>query len=169
MGVQSVAARQSVCATGGWDNAICLWRWHDALASADGADGPSGAKQARLQNGSARAHSVPAAMQCAAQLTGHRQAVAGLAYASDAHLLSASWDHTLRRWDTHTGQAIETMATGKAQLCIAVPPADTGGESHGVVASGGADGVLRLWDTRAAGQEQLVRRLKCWQLLAHVC
>jgi hypothetical protein len=46
------------------------------------------------------------------------------------------------------------MATGKALLCLAVV-----GAAGSVVACGGVDGVLRIWDSRASRSEALVRIL----------
>ena len=52
-----------------------------------------------------------------------------------------------------TGIAIDTLNSGNAVYAVATAPQD----STGVVAFGGAERALRLWDSRARGTENLVR------------
>jgi ribosome biogenesis protein YTM1 len=94
------------------------------------------------------------ATECSAALQGHSNAVSGLAWAAGGTLYSSSWDHSLKKWDVSQGEQEDTMATGKALLCLAVV-----GAAGSVVACGGVDGVLRIWDSRASRSEALVRIL----------
>jgi WD40 repeat protein len=59
----------------------------------------------------------------------------------------------VRRWDVETGIAIDTLNSGNAVYAVATAAQD----STGVVAFGGAERALRLWDSRARGTENLVR------------
>jgi ribosome biogenesis protein len=54
-------------------------------------------------------------------------------------------------WDVPTGTAVETLNHTKAVHAVGVAPG--GG---GPVAFGGAEGALRLWDSRAPRGEDLV-------------
>jgi ribosome biogenesis protein len=102
----------------------------------------------------ASAEDTPVATECSAVLQGHSNAVSGLAWATGGKLYSSSWDHSLKKWDISRGNHEDTMATGKVLLCVAVV-----GASGTVVASGSADGALRIWDSRTSSSEALVRTL----------
>ena len=148
--IDCVAAHGDACATGGWDAAVRVWRWRRLLEDAEAEPGTEPGKRAR--GAAAGAASCPVATEAAAVLTGHTAAVSGVAWAAPERLVSSSWDHGLRRWDVARAQHTDAMATGKALLCVAVL-----GQGGGVVAAGGADGVLRIWDSREHNSETLVR------------
>ena len=154
--LECVAAHGASCATAGWDNTVRVWSWeghlHDAIDSGEG-----DAKRARTGAGASAPATAHAVTEPAAALEGHTQAVSGLAFAQDGSLFSCSWDHSIRRWDVARGQLADSMATGKALLCVAAAPADAPAAGAGVAATGGADGTLRIWDSRAPQQETLVR------------
>lgn len=61
----------------------------------------------------------------------------------------------VRRWDVNTGVNTDTLNTSNAVYAVATAPND----ANGVVAFGGADRMLRFWDSRAAEADQLVRAL----------
>ena len=63
-----------------------------------------------------------------------------------------SWQ--VRRWDVQTGVVTDTLNSNNAVYAVATAPQD----GTGVVAFGGAERALRLWDSRARGTENLVRR-----------
>ena len=136
--------------TAGWDNALRVWPWRRLLQEADESAAPS--KKARTSGGPRGAADVAVAHECSAVLTGHSQAVSGVAWAGDGAVVSSSWDHSLKKWDIFRGQMVDTMATGKALLCVA-----SSGAPGGAVAAGGADGTLRIWDARSAKGDALVR------------
>lgn len=73
--------------------------------------------------------------------------------------MSSAMDNTLKRWDTTTGSAVDTISTGKALLCCTSSAAEGGSGGGAVVATGAADGTLRWWDCRAGAKqrEALVR------------
>ena len=77
-----------------------------------------------------------------AVLTGHTDAVLGLAYSPDgAKIASASADKSVRIWDAQTGTEL-FLAFDHAQRVLSVAFSPDGK----VLASGGDDGVVRLWD-----------------------
>ncbi|KAJ6799431.1 ribosome biogenesis protein WDR12-like protein isoform X2 [Iris pallida] len=55
-------------------------------------------------------------------------------------------DHSIRRWDVETGKGPWTMVCDKVLNCL-----DVGGEGSALVAAGGSDPILRIWDPRKPG------------------
>lgn len=151
------------CVTGGWDGQIRLWRFgreaREEAAEAAGAAPPS----AKKQKGGAKKESVPA-LASLAVLGGHAQCVSGLDWCGRDHeaFFSGSWDHTVKRWDLGKGGATvsDTLNTARAVHCIAVSGhAASGSAGSSLVAFGGAEKAVRVWDPRAKGEEgQLVVR-----------
>ena len=71
-------------------------------------------------------------------LEGHSSFVIGCAFSPDGQqIVSASYDSTLKVWDTETGEALATFFADGPMLCCAVY-----GE---MIAAGGARGVYFLW------------------------
>ncbi len=58
----------------------------------------------------------------------------------------------VRRWDVQTGVTTDTLNSGIAVYAVATAPRD----GTGIVAFGGAERALRLWDSRARSTENLV-------------
>jgi ribosome biogenesis protein YTM1 len=74
---------------------------------------------------------------------GHLHCVSSVSYPSSATVYSGGWDHSVRRWDVQAGVNTETYNGSKAVACVAAP-----GGAPALVAFGGSDRALRLWDTR---------------------
>lgn len=89
------------------------------------------------------------------------QVVTGLSWAGTHTLMSSALDNKLKRWDTTSGSAVDTISTGKALLCCASSVTEGGNSGGALVATGAADGSLRWWDCRAGAKqrEALVRSL----------
>ncbi len=84
-------------------------------------------------------------------LEGHTGVVRGVAYSPDGgRIASASWDRTIRIWDTATGRVIRSAAAGQPVHAVAFHP------DGARLASAGAKGELILWD---AGTGQPIRSL----------
>lgn len=79
-------------------------------------------------------------------LVGHTQCVSSVVWPEHEILYSASWDHSIRRWDVETGKDSMNMHCGKVINCL-----DVGGESSSLIAAGGSDPILRIWDPRKPG------------------
>lgn len=79
-------------------------------------------------------------------LVGHTQCVSAVVWSQHETVYSVSWDHTIRSWNPETGKDTLNMFCGKVLNCI-----DVGGESSSLIAAGGADPILRVWDPRKPG------------------
>ncbi|RWR83210.1 ribosome biogenesis protein WDR12 [Cinnamomum micranthum f. kanehirae] len=79
-------------------------------------------------------------------LVGHTQCVSSVVWPEHETMYSASWDHSIRRWDLETGKDSLNLVCGKVVNCL-----DVGGESSALIAAGGSDPILRIWDPRKPG------------------
>lgn len=79
-------------------------------------------------------------------LTGHSHFVSDICLSSDNnHLLSASWDHSLRLWDLAQGKSVERfIGHSKEVLCCSFS------SDNRQILSSGADKVIKLWNVKGA-------------------
>lgn len=139
--VQSVVANPSgdmVC-SGSWDSTINLWQTSGSDAEGDLASVKkrkmgTGAKESQLEG------------EAVTMFAGHKQCVSSVVWPEYDTIYSASWDHSIRRWDIETGKDSLNVFTGKALNCL-----DVGGEESSLICAGGSDPVLRVWDPRKPG------------------
>mmetsp|Transcript_44815 Transcript_44815/g.50250 ORF Transcript_44815/g.50250 Transcript_44815/m.50250 type:complete len:553 (+) Transcript_44815:53-1711(+) len=59
------------------------------------------------------------------------------------HLVSGSWDHSIKLWDVEKQNCLLTLNGARVVSCL-----DTSYHSEGVVATGHPDCTIRLWDLR---------------------
>ncbi|CAA2957696.1 ribosome biogenesis WDR12 homolog [Olea europaea subsp. europaea] len=139
--VQSIASQPSgeMLCSGSWDCAINLWR-------ANGSD--AGGDIVSVKRKKSRGDEEPQSEEEAVStLVGHTQCVSSLVWPQHETIYSASWDHSIRRWDVETGKDSLKMFCGKAINCL-----DIGGESSALIAAGGSDPIIRIWDPRKPGK-----------------
>lgn len=139
--VQSVAAQTSgdmVC-SGSWDCTINLWRTNDSNT-----EGDLVSTKKRKVNDQADESQLEG--DAASTLVGHTQCVSSVVWPQRETIYSASWDHSIRKWDVETGKDLSDIFCGKVLNCL-----DVGGEGSALVAAGGSDPIIRIWDPRKPG------------------
>lgn len=124
-----------------------------AAAAAGEADASSRKKRrvAAQDGSSAGVCSAPVSLEPTAALSGHVHCVAAVAWPQADTVFSGGWDHSVRRYDVESRTNTDTYNGSKAVYAVAAP-ADG---SSSVVAFGGSDKVLRVWDTRGVSGEGL--------------
>ncbi|XP_071722846.1 ribosome biogenesis protein WDR12 homolog [Rutidosis leptorrhynchoides] len=138
--VQSVAAQTSgdmVC-SGSWDATINLWQTNDMDSEGDHVS-------IKKRKGNNKVDSLSQG-EAVSTLVGHKQQVSSLVWPQRDTIYSASWDHDIIEWDVETGKDSTKIFSGKALNCI-----DVGGEGSSLIAAGGSDTILRIWDPRIPG------------------
>ncbi|KAK6805911.1 hypothetical protein RDI58_003696 [Solanum bulbocastanum] len=171
--VQSVAANPAgdmVC-SGSWDCQIALWQ----ASGSDTGDVVSVKKRKK----DAEEDDPQAEEEAKSALVGHTQCVSSVVWPQDEAIYSASWDHSIRRWDVELGKDSLNLVTchlfssvlpvmsllscacfpkltyiriGGGEYCDKVINClDVGGEGSALIAAGGSDPILRIWDPRKPG------------------
>lgn len=139
--IQSVAADPSgdrIC-SGSWDCSIKLWQTHQLDAGSD---------QVSTKKRKTGVDDVEAQIEgeASSTLVGHTQCVSSVSWPELSTIYSASWDHSIRKWDIEREEATDERYTGKVVNCL-----DVGGESSALIATGSSDPILRIWDPRKPG------------------
>ena len=144
------------CVTSGWDKDILVWKSGESLASdaanaepsepgpkrkKGGSSKPAGGSLSSLEGKIAEA----AVMDPIGTLSGHTQAVSGLKWVADEQLVSCSWDHSVKVWDVEMETVLDSFTHNKVIYCVDTPNTDA---HANVIAFGGAEKGIRLWDRR---------------------
>lgn len=143
-------------ASGDWDGGVCLWNCAQAPTAATARPV---VKKARTDAPTAAMTAAADAMpQVAPQISirAHSSKVSGVSWgnheklhsssspsSSPRHLITGSWDHTLKVWDVERQDCLLTLNGSRVVTCL-----DTSYHSAGIVATGHPDCTVRLWDTR---------------------
>uniref|UniRef100_J3MMP5 Ribosome biogenesis protein WDR12 homolog n=1 Tax=Oryza brachyantha TaxID=4533 RepID=J3MMP5_ORYBR len=142
--VQSIAVNPSadmIC-SGSWDNSIKLW----SIKGSEEDGGTISVKKRRTNSDSSEPEESQFEGSATSTFLGHTQCVSAVAWPEQQTIYSASWDHSVRQWDVQTGKETWNMVCGRALNCF-----HCGGESSSLIAAGGSDPVLRVWDPRKPG------------------
>eukprot|EP00873_Tetraselmis_striata_P017687 jgi/Tetstr1/437951/TSEL_026581.t1 len=156
--VQCVAAAPGAqqLASCGWDGVVRLWRGADVVVAASDDAGPvksakKGGKRRRGAAGEgAEAPADGATEESWGSLEGHSQCATAVHWLDTTHLVSGSWDHSVRVWDSATCGPVSTLHAPKAVHSVAAL-------SEGAVVFGSSDSVLRVWDPRGRGESLNLR------------
>ena len=139
--ISSSAYGDKFCVSG-WDAAISLWSVEESFGQE-----PPGKRQRVAEAGPSQASARPVGT-----LAGHTQRVPAVCWADNDNIYSGSWDHTVKCWDVETLTNTHTLHKCNAVNAVAVngtgPDADGMGSVATLVACGGSDTVLRVWDPR---------------------
>ncbi|OIV90218.1 hypothetical protein TanjilG_01414 [Lupinus angustifolius] len=129
--------RTKVC-SGSWDSTINLWKTDDFSTEDD--------QVSKKRNVGGHAEESQLEGAAFTTLVGHTQCVSSVLWPQRDSIYSASWDHSIRKWDVETGKNLSDIFCGKALNCL-----DIGGEASALIAAGGSDPVIRIWDPRKPG------------------
>ncbi|CAH8361131.1 unnamed protein product [Eruca vesicaria subsp. sativa] len=138
--VTTVAAQKygsKVC-SGSWDCTINLWDTNESTSELS--------VPGKKRKGNNQAEESQLEGEADTTLIGHTQCVSSVVWPELDVIYSCSWDHSVRRWDVETGKDTLNLFSGKALNTV-----DVGGEGSALVAAGGSDPILRVWDPRKPG------------------
>ncbi|KAF7987879.1 hypothetical protein HCN44_003742 [Aphidius gifuensis] len=119
-------------ATGSWDTMLKIW---STSAEDDNEDGPSASKKSKIERGKTR---VPKRT-----LKGHREAISGVVWSDNSEVITSSWDHTLKIWDSELGGMKHEITGNKSFFDL-----DYSQLSRGLITAS-ADRHVRLYDPRS--------------------
>eukprot|EP00276_Gloeochaete_wittrockiana_P024040 CAMPEP_0184368600 /NCGR_PEP_ID=MMETSP1089-20130417/161757_1 /TAXON_ID=38269 ORGANISM="Gloeochaete wittrockiana, Strain SAG46.84" /NCGR_SAMPLE_ID=MMETSP1089 /ASSEMBLY_ACC=CAM_ASM_000445 /LENGTH=553 /DNA_ID=CAMNT_0026710909 /DNA_START=78 /DNA_END=1739 /DNA_ORIENTATION=+ len=136
-------SRRQFCAAG-WDHKVHFWEL-------DELDEVTQVQPSALEPENKRPKRTVPNVAAALSLSGHSDRVSSVCWHADRTCVSASWDNTIRIWDIPSAIATSILRGKKAVNCM-----DFSG-STGLIVSGHADNLLRLWDPRSK-EGELVRQ-----------
>jgi len=143
--IAAAPSASSMCATAGWDGIIRLWSWRDTAGGEETVKAAS--KKLKTGTGEREAAAAgPVEGRVVTELEGHQGGggcVAEVCWPTQEELYSASWDRSVRKWDTESGKCLQTFNSSKAVYSVAAAP-----QGGALVALSGAEKAVRLWDPR---------------------
>lgn len=78
-------------------------------------------------------------------MKGHKQAISGVVWSDKTEIITSSWDHTIKIWDTELNGIKQEIYGDKCFFDIDYSPLSR------VVITGSADQHVRLYDPRSTG------------------
>lgn len=134
-GVEAVSVNhdKSLMATGSWDTMLKIW---SASSQDENEDGESTSKKLKLEHGKTR---IPKRT-----MKGHKEAISGIVWSDRTELITSSWDHTLKVWDSELGGVKHEIDGNKTFFDL-----DYSALNRTVVTAS-ADRHVRLYDPRSS-------------------
>ncbi len=80
------------------------------------------------------------------RIDGHQATVAAVAFSADGAWLASAGADGARLWNVRTGEPGPLLSGQGGSHAVAFSPLDPGASGASIVASGGKDGTVRLWD-----------------------
>ena len=161
--VESLACTGGKLASGDWDGRLCMWDMATVCGGQgsdqedEDEDGGAGAgqqasKKRRVGGGGEAADDLLKALSPSAVWKAHAQCLSGLEWldqdaTSQNHLVSASWDHSIKTWDVERQDCVATVNGSKVNTCL------TYARDAKLLVTGHPDGALRLWDPRRGDED----------------
>lgn len=78
-------------------------------------------------------------------MKGHKQAISGIVWSDKTEIITSSWDHTIKIWDSELGGIKHEIHGDKCFFDIDYSPLSR------AVITGSADQHVRLYDPRSTG------------------
>lgn len=145
---RSVAEDKAMLASADWEGGLFLWD----MSPSEDAEEETLTKKRKTSGKTAGAEEGPTfALTAKASLQAHQTKISGLAWGnhakingfSNSHLITGSWDHSIKVWDMESQDCLLTLNGSKVVSCM-----DTSYQTAGIVATGHPDCTVRLWDVR---------------------
>lgn len=128
----SVNYDKTLMATGAWDTMLKIW---STATQDENEDGESTSKRSKSEHGKIR---VPRRT-----MKGHKEVISGIVWSDKTEIITSSWDHTMKLWDSELGGIKHEIAGNKSFFDIDYSPL-----SNAVLAAS-ADKHVRLYDPRS--------------------
>ncbi|XP_045613933.1 ribosome biogenesis protein WDR12 homolog [Procambarus clarkii] len=122
-------------ATGSWDNMLKIWSTGDKGVEEEDAEEEQDSKKRR-------AAKKPQKKTPIITLAGHSESVGGVVWTGNREVATASWDHSLRIWDTEIGGVKSQINGNNAFFAVSWSPLN-----H-LLLTGCADRFIRMYDPR---------------------
>lgn len=140
--VQAIATQDNKFVTGGWDKTLRMWSVPEVLE----APAPKKAKK--------NTKAIPEAEDASDVFEGHTQCVSALVWPHIAAIYSASWDMSIRMWDTNKGTVSGTWLGNKSIASL------TFSQPSNLLATAHNDKSIGIWDPRLKEAEVMKMRLR---------
>ncbi|XP_015598253.1 ribosome biogenesis protein WDR12 homolog [Cephus cinctus] len=121
----------SLMATGSWDTMLKIW----SASTQDDDDGESSSKRTKTEHGKTRTPKVT--------LKGHKEAISSVKWSDKSEIITSSWDHTLKLWDSELGGIKQEIPGNKSFFDVDYSPLS------GTLITASADKHIRLYDPRS--------------------
>lgn len=129
-------------ASGEWDGGLCIWD----IPSSETDEFSQAKKKKKGSNTATEVKEVSPKVFFKA----HSQNISGIEWGANSMktIITSSWDHSIKTWDTESQNNILTLNGSKVVTCLSRC------HNSDVVATGHPDCSVRLWDMRTSGTNE---------------